>query len=64
MTQRSVSHFQAELTKTIDYFRKEYKLSLAEAVGTLDLVKHLLLHENQDDDDTPLGPEVHYGDHD
>jgi len=35
----SVDHFVAVMTQKIDYFRREYHLTYAEAVGALELIK-------------------------
>lgn len=38
MSSRSVEHFEAEIDRVVEYFRREYKMTLAEAVGTLQIV--------------------------
>ena len=55
MSQENTRRFQGEIEKTVDYFRCEYELTLAEAVGTLDVIKHKLLHDDQDDQEEDEG---------
>lgn len=39
--------FMTEVTRIVDYFRREYQLSYSEAIGVLEMVKHDLLSESK-----------------
>lgn len=56
MSANGVNHFSEEIHRVVDYFRKEYRMTLAEAVGTLQIVAlqlaHDALHSLCDDDGT------------
>lgn len=41
----NIEAFTEAIQKQIDYFRKEYEMTLAEAVGVLEVVKHQLIQE-------------------
>jgi len=45
MTKRSTIQLQEELERTIDYFRTEGRLTYAELLGVLELIKFNLLME-------------------
>lgn len=47
MSKRSTSQLSAELQRVIDYFRAEGRLTYAEIVGTLEIIKMDLLMETQ-----------------
>ena len=46
----SVDEFEVELNSLVDRYRDEYKLTYAEAVGILELVKLSLVLEVYDED--------------
>lgn len=45
MSKKDVEHLEFELNKVVHRFRMEYQLSLAELLGTLEVIKHLVLKE-------------------
>lgn len=45
MSGRAVDHFTVEVERVMKRFRKEYKMSYAEMVGTLEIIKAGVLHE-------------------
>ena len=51
MMVQACNNFIVELGNLVDYFRKEYNLTYAEAIGCLDIIKHRLLVECEDTDD-------------
>ncbi len=53
----TVEAFISELDRKIEYFRQEFDLTYAEAVGCLELVKHRLIREVFDADEPDDEPE-------
>ena len=45
MSAESVGRFIEDIDSRILYFRTEYEMSYAEAIGSLDLIKHALMTE-------------------
>ena len=45
MSNSRIEAFISELDLKIEYFRQEFELTYAEAIGCLELVKHRLLRE-------------------
>ena len=45
MPDKTIDAFGSELQRVVDYFRREYNLSYAAAIGTLECIKHDLLVE-------------------
>jgi hypothetical protein len=39
------------LLKTLSYFRREYEVTYAEAIGVLEIVKNMLIDELYEDED-------------
>lgn len=46
-----ITRFVEAIEERIDYFRKEYEMTYAEAVGCLEIIKFDLLSEMKDQDD-------------
>lgn len=45
-----IAHFAQDLDNLITRYRQEYELSVASAVGVLEIVKHDLIREHMEDD--------------
>ena len=48
---KSVQKFTDEIERVVSYFRKEFELNYAEAIGALELVSHKLKQEAYEIDD-------------
>ena len=57
MSAESTSKFIGEIRGRVEYFRDEFDITYAEAVGVLDIVKHELLAEVLDEDSGDQGGE-------
>ena len=49
MSKESVDRFCEAIEKQIQYFAKEYDMTIAEAVGCLEVIKFQLMKEFDDD---------------
>ena len=50
MSSETSLKFLNEIMRTIEYFRVEFELTYIEAIGSLDVVKHKLLSEVDEED--------------
>ncbi len=48
MSTETVSRFETEIRKVVEYFKEEFDMSYGEAIGTLEIVKHDLLTDADD----------------
>lgn len=51
MSRRGATHFVKEIEAVINRFRREYSMTYAEIIGSLELVKFDVLREASEDDD-------------
>lgn len=51
--------FSKEIYRVIEYYRAEYDLTLATAVGALQIIAYDLVHEHCHEDDTFELPDEH-----
>lgn len=51
MSAESADAFHADIRQRIHYFRSEYQLTYSEAIGVLEMAKHEILTEIQEDED-------------
>lgn len=63
MSRRAVTDFCERVEKVIDYFRKEYKMTYAEIIGCLDILKATMTLEviaevRKEDDNEEEQPET------
>lgn len=45
---QNIEAFTEAIDKKVDYFRKEYNMTLAESVGVLEVVTHALIQEEME----------------
>lgn len=59
MSRNGTRHFADEIKRLVDYYRDEYKMTLAEVVGALHLMAFDLAHgqSHSDDDNCESGNE-------
>ncbi len=51
MSIAGIEYLEERVTEAIDYCRQEFDMTVAEAIGTLEVCKYKLLLDEMDDDD-------------
>ena len=51
MSKETTAKFALDIGGRLDYFRDEFEMTYAEAIGVLDIVKHRLLEEVEEEEE-------------